>query len=257
MEACHLCSVFLSFFLSSLLGTRMPPSDTTLWSIFLLYSELGTRMPPSDATLWSVFLSSLLGTRNSDATLWCHPLICLSFFFTRNSELGCHPLMPPSDLSFFLLYSELGTRNSDATLSLICLSFFFTRNSDATLCSFFLCSELGTRMPPSDATLWFHPLMPPSLWSVFLSSLLGTRNCCHPPHFGARNSELGTRSPRGALIGTIKLSTNKNCYVITYTWRIFVFFGPSIKFSKMKVSFVESDEVRSKSTSPEHTICQK
>jgi hypothetical protein len=25
----------------------------------------------------------------------------------------------------------------------------------------------------------------------------------------------------------------------------------------MKVSFVESDEVRSKSTSPEHTICQK
>jgi hypothetical protein len=82
----------LSFFLSSLLGTRMlPPLDV---ATLFLSSLLGTRMlPPSD-------LPSELGTRNSELG-------------TRNSELGCCHLgtrmLPPSVfLSSFLLYSELG-----------------------------------------------------------------------------------------------------------------------------------------------------
>ncbi len=178
MGACKLWSVFLSFFLSSLLGTRMsPPRNSDV------------------ATLWSVFLSSLLGTRNSDVATselgCCHPLICL----TRMS--------PPSDLS----YSELGccnpliclTRNSDVDLSFF-LSFFFTWNSELG------CRHLGTRMlPPSD--LSYSDVA--TLWSV----LLGTRmsppsdlsyselGCCHPliclsfflSFFFTRNSELGCR----------------------------------------------------------------
>jgi hypothetical protein len=118
----------LSFFLSSLLGTRnsdvchprvgcLPPS--VFLSFFLLYSELGTRM---------------FATLKSDV---CHPMsFFLSFFFTRNSELGC---LPPSSRMFATLYlSFFFTRNSELgclppssqMFATLYLSFFLTRNSE-------------------------------------------------------------------------------------------------------------------------------
>jgi hypothetical protein len=93
-------------------------------------------------------------------------------------------------LSFFLLYSELGTR----MFATLCLSSLLGTQMFATLCLSFL---LGTRM---FATLCLSSLLGTQMFATLcLSSLLGTRmfatlesDVCHPPHLGARNSELGT-----------------------------------------------------------------